>query len=102
MKRLRFHPAAKAELAHAIAWYENEQPGLGLQFLQKLDEIVARIESNPDWYAVENDEGERFSLVGRYSYYLVYVDFADWIWGVAVAHTRRRPRYWAARGPDDV
>ncbi len=34
--RVELHPEAAAELQHAIDWYENQFPTLGLEFLENL------------------------------------------------------------------
>ena len=42
-RRFRPEPEASAELEHAALWYENERPGLGVDFLDAIDATLARI-----------------------------------------------------------
>ena len=42
-KTLRTHRLAEEELADAASWYETKQPGLGLSFLDLIDDVVDRV-----------------------------------------------------------
>lgn len=68
---IRFRPAAARELAADVAWYERD-----------------RVLLEPD---------VRSAKVARFPYRVVYVVIDDDIDVLAVAHTRRRPRYWTRR-----
>lgn len=92
----RFHPAAEAELKEASDWYEDHREGLGLDFLAAVRHKIFDILENPcRWRALH---GTRRVLVGRFPYALVYREItSDEIEIVAVAHFKRRPKYWSRR-----
>lgn len=41
--RIRFLIPAQRELDDAVAWYEDQVAGLGLEFLDELDRAVRRV-----------------------------------------------------------
>lgn len=94
--RFRFHPAAEVDLNEAADWYEARREGLGLEFLQEIRGKIATLLEAPErWRLVR---GTRRVLLGRFPYAIVYREVsADEIEIVAVAHFRRRPKYWARR-----
>jgi toxin ParE1/3/4 len=91
------HTDAEAELEQAIAYYESQRTGLGGDFRREFEAALHRVRENPHLYAVEDEAGARYCLIRRFPYTLVYVDLDDQIWIVAVAHQKRRPRYWQRR-----
>jgi plasmid stabilization system protein ParE len=94
--RFRFHPAAEIELNEAAEWYSERRVGLGLEFLSAIREKIATILEAPARWRPVN--GARRVLVGRFPYAVVYREISDdEIEIVAVAHYRRRPKYWARR-----
>jgi hypothetical protein len=42
-----FRPQADQEVQSARQWYEEQRPGLGIEFANSIDEVVERISSNP-------------------------------------------------------
>lgn len=100
MKPISLHEAAEAELAEVLEYYERQRAGLGGEFRREFETTLERIRTNPLAYAVEDDTGVKYALLRRFPYKLVYVDSNDCIWIAAIAHHRRRPRYWANRRPE--
>jgi len=47
-----FRPEAEADVLETRDWYEQQQSGLGDAFRDSLDQIVVRIETMPQMYAV--------------------------------------------------
>jgi plasmid stabilization system protein ParE len=97
VKPFAIHAAAEDELRSAIAWHEEQRDGLGAEFRREFEATIARIRDNPMLYAAEGVDGVHLGLLHRFPYAVVYIDEADRIWVIAVAHQRRRPRYWARR-----
>lgn len=92
----RFHPAAEGELQEAADWYEDHREGLGLDFLAAVRRKVFQILENPQLW--REFRRTRRVMVGRFPYALVYREIAaDEIEIGAVAHFKRRPRYWSRR-----
>jgi plasmid stabilization system protein ParE len=89
-------------MAEAARWYEHQRVGLGLDFLSAVDVAVIRIEENPrigSRVPGLGDEDIRRVFVRRFPYHVVYVELADRVQILAVAHDRRRPAYWVGRLP---
>lgn len=92
----RFHPAAEVELQEAADWYEDHREHLGLEFLAAVRRKVLEVLENPQLW--REFHGTRRVMVGRFPYALVYREITpDEIEIVAVAHFKRRPRYWSRR-----
>ncbi|MHB1423616.1 MAG: type II toxin-antitoxin system RelE/ParE family toxin [Gemmataceae bacterium] len=100
MKPLTIHADAEAELCEAVLRFEQQREGLGGEFREEFEATLESGRQNPYFYAAEDESGARPCPLNRFSYTLVYLDLEDHIWIVAVAHHRRRPRYWARRKPE--
>jgi len=48
MKPLIVHEDAEAELWSAVAYYEDEAPGLGLDFLSEVEHVFGCIQDSPE------------------------------------------------------
>jgi len=46
--KVRFHPAADAELRGAARYYEDRVPGLGGEFVAEVERVCARSATNSD------------------------------------------------------
>lgn len=100
MKRVTLHQGAEADLREALEYYESERTGLGGEFRREFEAVLARVRTGPLGFAIEGEAEVRFATLRRFPYRLAFIDLDDRIWIVAVAHHRRRPRYWAGRIPD--
>ncbi len=97
MKPVSFHPDALVEMVEAARYYEGIQPALGHRYLEAVSTAVRRVRLQPAIYAVL-DDAFRQCRVERFPFVVVFREVADAIQVIAVAHARRRPRYWAERG----
>ena len=52
---IRKLPPAETEAAGAAIWYEKQRPGLGFDFLDRVDEAVGIIRENPLRYAIVSE-----------------------------------------------
>jgi plasmid stabilization system protein ParE len=94
----RFSDPASAELAEAVRWYEDREPGLGDRFLQAVNSTIDLIQSHPDIGALRAGRlPSRQFLVHGFPYGVVYRVRRDDIYVIAVSHTSRRPGYWKHR-----
>lgn len=100
MKPATLHEDAEAELREALDYYAQQRAGLDGEFRREFEAALQQVRENPLLHAVEDDAGVRYCPLQRFPFTLVYVDFEDRIWVAAVAHQRRRPRYWARRQPE--
>jgi toxin ParE1/3/4 len=100
MKPVILHEEAEAELREALDYYAGQRIGLDGQFRRAFEAALDRVRENPLAYAAEDDAGVRYCPLRQFPYLLVYVNLEDRVWVAAVAHQRRRPRYWARRHPE--
>ena len=44
---IRFLRVARDEVDQAFKWYEQKRPGLGMEFLEAIEQMLERIEERP-------------------------------------------------------
>ena len=70
VKPIRVEPEVNAELAAAVAWYEDRRPGLGRELLAEIDSVFAAIARSPSRFPayprVERDLGVRRVATRRF------------------------------------
>ncbi len=98
MKPLVIEEEAERELAGSVAFYEQRQSGLGLDFERATQEALKRIARSPDRWPL-GKHGTRHYLMSRFPFIIHYLDMPDRIWIVAFAHASRKPNYWKTRIP---
>ena len=100
-QRVRFEAEAEAEYQEAGRWYEERRAGLGLEFFDAVDATLGQILLLPQAGApvprVPLDIPVRRVPVRRFPYHVIYLERADAIRILAIAHDRRRPGYWKGR-----
>ena len=94
MKPILIDRRARAELDKAMAWYEKQRAGLGLDFHGEVDKALAKIQEDPRLGSPYKRTDYRFRLVRRFPYVIYYLELDDSIWVAAIAHGSRRPDYW--------
>jgi len=98
-RELRFHRAVRRELREAAHWYEARGDGLGADFVTAIGACLARVADKPAVFPeVRGAPGVRRALLRRFPYAVIFLVHGDVITVLAVAHGRRRPLYWKARG----
>ena len=66
-RRVVFRPQAEDEVLEAGQWYEAKRPGLGQEFRQALDVLVARIAESPLAFPRVHSESRR-AVLSRFPY----------------------------------
>src|SRR5437870_10396221 len=85
-----FEPAARAEYFEAIAWYDEQQTGLGHEFSAEVAEALKRAQANPDHFP--KARRARKIRLKRFRKYSIYFAIKDDVLGVmAVWHGARNP-----------
>jgi len=88
------------ELFEASGFYDGESEGLGDLFLDDVEQVLKRLKVHPRMGRVLLSAIRQHPL-RRFSYSLVYrleeEPSGEQIFILAVAHHKRRPRYWAPR-----
>ena len=96
MTPLRYHQAAEAELLAEIGYLELRVRGLGRRFYAEVQRAEGRIRKFPN-SAPEVAPGIRKIPLRKFPFSLLYSVENDGLLILAVAHHRRRPRYWVDR-----
>ena len=94
--RFYFHPDADAEFDKVVDYYEECQPGLGIEFAEEVYATISRIIAYPRaWMSMSKHT--RRCLVNRFPYGVIYQVKSDMLRIIAVADLHRRPGYWQDR-----
>jgi len=91
-----FHPSAKIELQKAINYYEECQPGLGLEFAREIYSTIQRIIHFPEAWS-KLSKNTRRCLTNRFPYGVIYQITEDEIFIIAIMQLNREPDYWKKR-----
>lgn len=91
-----WRPEAEADLLAALDWYEGQRLGLGEEFADAVETMVARIEATPELYAIALESVRRGKL-RRFPYLIYYRVLLDKIEVLAVLHSSRNPLLWQNR-----
>jgi len=96
MMNVEFLEPAQEELDEAIEYYNQQQSGLGIDFLSEIIDSLGRISDYPDaWQKLA--KRTRRCLVNCFPYGVIYQKRNDMILVVAVANLHRKPTYWYDR-----
>lgn len=96
MAKILFTPAARADLAEAVRWYDIHAPHIVPQFRDALRTALMRIAENPKQFS-SAPKNTRRALLRRFPYILVFRETHDAVYIVAVFHTSRDPLIWKRR-----
>lgn len=97
--KVGFFRSAAEELIEAAESYESHIRGLGVEFLLEVERVTDLLIELPS-LGEKLDQVHRRLPLRRFPYALIFRHDGDLIRIVAVAHRRRRPRYWAGRVHD--
>ena len=93
---IRFNPEADAELTEARQWYSHYRQDLDLEFMQCIDDVLARVVRNPHFFPIVYGNLRR-AVVRRFPFAVLYEVNANEIQVIAVFHSRRNPEVWKSR-----
>lgn len=97
-RRLIIRPEAEADLTDAAVWYDNREPGLGLELLSEVHSAIARALKNPESFTrVRRNPTIRRVLTRRFPYRVFFIVRPDAIVVFAVLHAARHDRVWKHR-----
>lgn len=89
--------AAKADLADASQYYEKQQEGLGIRFLEEVQEFLSIAAERPRAYAVLH-RNVRSVRVPRFPYLILYRFDDTTIYVLGVMHGAQNPQTIRRRG----
>jgi plasmid stabilization system protein ParE len=87
---------AEIEIASAVEWYDEQEAGLGPDFLDEIEHTIESIAALPTLYPQVLANFRR-ALVRRYPYCIWYEITTTEVVIHAVSHLRRHPDYWQDR-----
>ncbi len=87
------------ELTDAIAYYEEQQAGLGMKFKDEVNDHVQWILNNYSIPRIRSGGYQRVNLK-VFPFYIAYMVRQDTLWILAIAHGHRKPGYWIGRKSD--
>ena len=85
MKFIVIHTEARKELDGAIAYYEGQKVGLGLDLLSEVEKVIGKIQQNPNLGTPHKIEGVRRYAIKRFPYLILYIELEDVVWIIAIA-----------------
>lgn len=94
--RVDYVPEALLEAEEALGWYVERSLRAGEAFYRELERALKLIAGSPHvWPRFE--AGTRRYLLRKFPFSIIYRETEAGIEVVAVAHHKRRPRYWHGR-----
>lgn len=93
---LRIRPEAAQDLEDTAAWHEEQNRGLGQEFLDEIRRSLQRIAEHPELYPSLHRNTRR-ALTLRFPFGVFYRVEVDFIVVVAVMHGSRDPQRWKQR-----
>jgi plasmid stabilization system protein ParE len=96
MKPVRLLQPARHEMLDAAGYYELQAPGLGEDFLNRIEFALTDISIDPERWPVLFS-GIRRRLVRRFPYSILYRVDKNAVVVLAIMHQKRRPEYWLSR-----
>ncbi|SEP42925.1 ParE toxin of type II toxin-antitoxin system, parDE [Nitrosovibrio sp. Nv6] len=88
------------DVAQARDWYEKQRPGLGADFVSKVEEALEMIESNPMLYPALVKDARRANMK-RFPYGIWFKVEKEPV-VIACLHHRRNPALIKGRAPSPV
>jgi toxin ParE1/3/4 len=100
-KPIRIEPEAEADIAEAMAWYDEVRAGLADEYFEVIRPAVRALATpGPECRLIQGIAtglGVRRKLVKRFPYMIVFIELPIVIRVLAVAHVKRRPGFWLDR-----
>ena len=94
--RVVFSPEARDDFEDAARYYDAQRPGLGDELRREIRNFLPKLRNAPlNFPAVRGDI--RRLMLERFPYKLLYSVESDYVYVIAVAHSRRSPDYWINR-----
>ncbi len=96
--RLVVRPQVDNDLLEAEAWYEQQEAGLGREFLRAARETIDSLAANPLIYQVRSRRQQvRWVYPHRFPYRIIFRVIRDTVVVYAVVHAARHNRHWKRR-----
>jgi toxin ParE1/3/4 len=97
MTRIVFHPLAEQELVDVASYYEEQNQGLGLDYLTEVEGAINLLMRYPAAGIMVRGFVRRL-ILPKFPYSLLYRVVDDNLIRIlAIAHHKRKPVYWIGR-----
>lgn len=96
-KTLILTEKAQEDLEDAYQWYEEQEPGLGKDFIKSVDIKIAEIKSNPFHHQTVQNDNIRRTLTNKFPFSIYFENEEVLITIFAIIHQRRSPESWKSR-----
>ena len=93
---VRFNPEAVSELNAAVDYYEENEAGLGIEFVMEIQKGIEMILKYPDSWQQISFSSRRY-LVKRFPFGIIYLCYDGTLYIVAIMNLNREPNYWKKR-----
>jgi plasmid stabilization system protein ParE len=91
---------AEREFEEALDWYLERSERAGEGFRAAVNDAIQRALKNPTSAGFLIGKRSRKMMLDPYRYGLIYFTHEGFLYIVAIAPNRKRPRYWAHRIKD--
>ena len=88
MAALKRHQLVRADLRAAFDWYEDQQTGLGLKFMEEFRQALRLLRRAPMLFSIRFTDVRRLNM-RRFPYGVFYVVRSDEVRILAVLHASR-------------
>ena len=100
MSRIEYDPDDLDELRRGMAYYEGKRPGLGHDFLDEVEAVVAAIVRSPNRYPQFRRSGRKKARLNRFPYTVYFVPLPDGVWIAAVRGDGQNDSWLTRRPPN--
>jgi toxin ParE1/3/4 len=101
VKSFHVDPEAQLEFEEAAAWYEQQEEGLGFEFIVEVERVLARIETQDRFVTaplIVLDRGlVRREFVRRFPYLVIFVETETARRVIMIRRGNVNPARWRAR-----
>ncbi len=95
-RQVIIRPEAAREVQEAFDWYEEQDEGLGFEFLRAAEASLSAIQRMPFSFPIARGQARR-ALLRKFPYFLLYLVEPDRIVVLACFHVKRDPIDWLRR-----
>lgn len=97
-RRFIIRSAAEADITDAALWYDEREPGLGLELVEEVQAAALRALANPlSCLQLRQQPDVRRILTRRFPYRIFFILREDAIVIFAVLHAARHDQQWQQR-----
>ena len=92
MYQLKLLPLAESEILESARYYEEQKEGLGIEFLDELENAKAKLSENPHHYSfISTDRTFRSFPLQRFPFKLIFEIHDNGVIINSVRHDKRKP-----------